>query len=203
MNIFLTSKASRVMAKVAVMLPRPAKELKLAFIPTAGDPYGDDKPWMDADRAMLVGLGFKVEDFDLKNKTEDETRKTLSKYDVIFVAGGNTFYLLNEANKSGFVKVARELVGAGKIYIGSSAGSYLACPTIEAADWKHADRNIVNITNWSALGLVNFIITAHYSPEWEEAVRDGKKASKYKVYTLTDSQFIKSSGGDDCEIFAC
>ena len=194
MNIFLTSQASRVMARVAVMLPRPARELKLAFIPTAGDPYGDDKPWMDADRSMLVGLGFKVEDFDLKNKTEDETRKTLSKFDVIFVAGGNTFYLLQEARKSGFLKVAKELVEKGTAYIGSSAGSYLACPTIEAADWKHADRNIVDITDWSALSLVDFILVAHYEDKWKEAVEEGKKTTKYEVITLADNEFIKSDG---------
>lgn len=192
MNIYLTSKASRVMPKIVKMLDRSAKELKLAFIPTAGDPYGDDKPWMDADRAMLEKLGFQVEDFDLKNKTEDETQKTLSNFDVIFVAGGNTFYLLNEARKSGFDKVAPELVKAGKIYIGSSAGSYIACPTIEAADWKHADRNIVNLKDWTALNLVDFIITAHYTDKWKEAVEKGKKSTKYKVITLTDEQFIVS-----------
>lgn len=194
MNIFLTSQASNVMAKVATMLPKPATELRLAFIPTAGDPYGDDKPWMDADRAVLVDLGFHIEDFDLKNKTEEETRKTLSNFDVIFVAGGNTFYLLNEARKSGFLKVAKELVEAGKVYIGSSAGSYLACPTIEAADWKHADRNIVNITDWTALGLVDFIVVAHYADKYKDAVREGKKTTDLEVITLTNSQFIKSDG---------
>lgn len=194
MNIFLTSQASRVMAKVTVMLPKPANELKLAFIPTAGDPYGDDKPWMDADRVMLVELGFKVEDFDLKNKTEEGTRKTLAKFDVIFVAGGNTFYLLNEARKSGFLKVAKELVKKGTVYIGSSAGSYLACPTIEAADWKHADRNIVNITDWTALGLVDFIVVAHYADKYKEVVEAGRKTTNLEVITLADNEFIKSDG---------
>lgn len=194
MNIFLTSQASKVMREVAKLLPKPAGELKLAFIPTAGDPYGDDKPWMDADRAMLVELGFQVEDFDLKNKTEDETRKKLAGFDVLFVAGGNTFYLLNEVKKSGFDKVAREMVKAGKIYIGSSAGSYIACPTIEAADWKHADRNIVNLKDWTALGLVDFIVVAHYADKYKEAIEQGKKTTNLDVKILTDTQFIKSDG---------
>jgi len=194
MNVFLTSQASRVMAKVAVMLPKPARELKLAFIPTAGDPYGDDKPWMDADRAMLVGLGFKVEDFDLKNKTEDETRKALSKFDVIFVAGGNTFYLLKEARQSGFLKVAKELVKKSMVYIGSSAGSYLACPTIEAAGWRGSDRKIVDIDDLTAIGFVNFILVAHYTDERREMVEQGKRTTKYEVITLADNEFIKSDG---------
>lgn len=196
MNIFLTSQASRVMSRVAQILPKNPKEMKLAFIPTAGDPWGDNKPWMDADRKMLVDLGFQVEDFDLKNKTEEETRKILEDFDVLFVAGGNTFYLLNEAKKSGFDKVAREMVKVGKIYIGSSAGSYLACPTIIAAGWKHADRNQVGLKDLSALGLVDFIVTAHYTDDYKEAVEKGKKTTNLKVVTLTDSQFIVSDGNN-------
>jgi dipeptidase E len=196
MNIFLTSQASRVMGKIVEMLPKDPGELKLAFVPTAGDPYGENKPWMDADRAMLEKLGFKVEDFDLKNKTEDETRKTLSKFDVIFVAGGNTFYLLNEAKKSGFDKVALELVKAGKIYIGSSAGSYIACPTIIAAGWKNADKNSVGLKDPSALNLVNFIVVAHYTDEWKEMVGKNRKTTDLEVITLTDEQFIVADGKD-------
>ncbi len=190
MKVFLTSQASRVMGKIAKMLPKPPKELKLAFIPTAGDPYGDNKPWMDADRKMLVDLGFKVEDFDLKNKTEERTRESLADFDVLFVAGGNTFHLLNEAKKSGFDKVAREMVKAGTAYIGSSAGSYLACPTIEAAGWKHADRNSVHLKDLSALNLVNFIVVCHYTDEFKETVEEGRKTTRYPVITLTDEQFV-------------
>ncbi|MCX6811737.1 MAG: Type 1 glutamine amidotransferase-like domain-containing protein, partial [Candidatus Berkelbacteria bacterium] len=190
MKIFLTSQAQKVMGKIAAMLPKPTKKLKLAFIPTAGDPYGDNKPWMDADRDKLVELEFQVEDFDLKNKTEDETRQTLSKFDIIFVAGGNTFYLLNEIKKSGFDKVARELVRKGRVYIGSSAGSYIACPTIEAACWKHADKNIVNLKDLTALNLVDFIVVCHYLSQYKEIVEAGKKTTKFPVITLTDNQFI-------------
>jgi len=193
MNIFLTSQASEVMGRVAKMLPKEPRELKLAFIPTAGDPW-DDKPWMDADRKMLVDLGFKIEDFDLKNKTEDETRKTLADFDILFVAGGNTFYLLDEAKKSGFDRVAREMVKAGTVYIGSSAGSYIACPTIEAAGWKHADRNTPNLKDLSALNLVDFIVVAHYTDKFKEIVEEGKKTTDLKVVVLTDSQFIASNG---------
>lgn len=190
MKIFLTSQAYKVMGKIAAMLPKPTNELRLAFIPTAGDPYGDNKPWMDADRDKLVELEFQVEDFDLKNKTEAETRQTLSMFDIIFVAGGNSFYLLNEAKKSGFDKVAKELVKKGTVYIGSSAGSYIACPTIEAAGWKHADKNIVNLKDLTALNLVDFIVVCHYSNQYKEVVEDGKKTTKYPVITLTDNQFI-------------
>ncbi len=190
MKIFLTSSASIVMDAVINKFPKPARGCKLAFVPTAGDPYGDNKPWMDADRAKLVELGFVVENFDLKSKTEKETEEILSKFDVVFVAGGNSFHLLNEANKSGFSKIVPDLVKNGLIYIGSSAGNYIACPTIEAADWKKADKNIVNIQDLSALNLVDFIVVCHYTDEHKNIVEEGRKTTTRNVITLTDDQFI-------------
>ena len=195
MNIFLTSQASEVLDRIATMLPVDPKDLKVVLIPTASDPY-KEHPWIDADRAKLKDFGFQVADFDLKNKTEEETRKTLSKFDVIFVAGGNAFYLLNEAKKSGFLEVAKELVSAGKVYIGSSAGSYIACPTIEMAGWKNPNKNRFGLKDLSALNLVNFLVTAHYTDKFEEAVAEGKKSTKYKVLTLTDKQFIHFDGNN-------
>lgn len=191
MKLFLTSQASEVMDKIVPMLPKKPSELKLAFIPTAGDPYGDNKPWMDADRAQLVDLGFEVADFDLKNITEIQTRKTLSKFDILFVAGGNTFYLLDYVRKSGFDKVVKELVEKGVIYIGSSAGSYVACPTIEAASWKHlGDRNKVGLKDLSAIGLVDFLVVAHYEEKYRDAVKAGIKTTHYPVIPLTNDQMI-------------
>jgi dipeptidase E len=181
------------MGKIVPLLTKPPHDLKLAFVPTAGDPYGDNIPWIDADRAKLVELGFQVTDFDLKNKTEAETRETLEKFDVIFVAGGNTFYLLDEARKSGFVKIVPELAKKqGIVYIGSSAGSYLACPSIVHAGWKHADRNTVGLTDLTGLNLVDFLVVCHYGPQFEEIVEEGKKSTSYPVRTLTDEEFIEA-----------
>jgi len=190
MKLFLTSQASSMVDQIVARLEKPASELKLAFIPTAGDPYGDDKPWMDEDRKSLTDAGFKVQDVDLKNKSEETFRKELKDFDIIFVAGGNTFYLLDWVKKSGFDKVTKELVQNGIIYIGSSAGSYIACPTVEAASWKHADKNIVRLKDWTALNLVNFILVAHYEERYQEMVEANKKTAKYPVYTLTNDQMI-------------
>ncbi|MFA7244166.1 MAG: Type 1 glutamine amidotransferase-like domain-containing protein [Patescibacteria group bacterium] len=193
MNIFLTSQASRVLDKIVEMLPKPPRELRVAFIPTASDPY-EEHPWLDEDRAKFIELGFNVIDFDLKYKTEDETRQALKNFDILFVAGGNTFYLLSEARKSGFCKVAKEMVEAGKIYIGSSAGSYIACPTIEAATWKNPEKERFGLVDLRALCFVDFILTAHYKDKYKDAVAEGKKTSRYRVVVLTDEQFVDKDG---------
>jgi len=190
-NIFLTSQASEVLDKIVEMLPKKPEELKVVFIPTASDPY-EAHPWLDNDREKLTALGFQIEEFDLKNKTEDKTREFLSNFDIVFVAGGNTFYLLSQAKKSGFDKVAKELLQAGKIYIGSSAGSYICCPTIDAATWKNPEKNRYGLEDLSALNFVDFLVTAHYKEKYKQAVEEGKTSTSYPVMVLTDQQFINN-----------
>lgn len=192
MKLFLTSSAANVLDKVVSMLPSRQNEMKVIFIPTAGDPYGDDKPWMEADRKKLVDLGFTVEDFDLKDKTKNKVRETLLKADIIFVAGGNTFYLLEKMQKSGFDKVLKEFEKSDKIYIGSSAGSIVLGPTLEPIEsLDHPEKARLNSSK--ALGLVGFIIIPHY--EREKYVTRHKEilkkfSKKYKLITLTDEQMV-------------
>jgi dipeptidase E len=122
MLLLLTSSAYVILDKCVSYLPAYRPAVKVAFIPTAGDPY-PETPWQDADRNKLEELGFQVSTVGLKGKTEEQLRKELSDVQVLFVDGGNTFYLLEHAKKSGFLTIAQELIQKGVIYIGSSAGS--------------------------------------------------------------------------------
>ncbi len=66
-NIILTSSFNSVTQELweKSLLPKTAS---VAFIPTAGDPY-PERPWIDADRKALVGLGYNVTDIGLKGVT--------------------------------------------------------------------------------------------------------------------------------------
>lgn len=192
MKLFLTSQANMVLDKIVSMLDKPANQLTVAFIPTAGDLYGDNKPWMDADRDKLVELGFKVEDFDIKDKNQNEVKEELFKSDVIFVAGGNTFYLLEKMIKSGTDKVINELKDSDKIYIGSSAGSCIVGPDIKPIA-VFDDPSEAQLESSHALGLVDFVVLPHagkekYAPIQNKVVKDF--ADKYKIIQITDEQMI-------------
>ena len=130
----------------------------------------------------------------MKHENKNSLKKKLSHCDIIFVNGGNTFYLLDIMRKKCFVKIINGLLNKGIIYAGASAGSYVACPTIEAAAWKHADRNIVHMKDLSALNLVPFIITAHFTREVKEATEKGIKKTNLPVVALTDKQAIIVQG---------
>jgi len=59
--------------------------------------------------------GFQVEDIDLENKKESELKEILKDKDIIYVQGGNTFYLLKYIKESGFDKLVKQLIQKGKI----------------------------------------------------------------------------------------
>jgi dipeptidase E len=85
-------------------------------------------------------------------------RRAIDEADVIFVGGGNTFRLLAALHSSDLVNTIRHKVEQGMPYIGSSAGSIVACPTLKTTK----DMPIVQPASFNALGLVNFQISPHY-----------------------------------------
>src|SRR6266446_6017237 len=156
-KLFLASFAYKTLDKITVLLPDRPQNLTAAFIPTAADPY-DNKGFAEVDRKKLVELGFSVRDIDIKSKTEHELEGLLQGADLIAVAGGNTYYLLHHAQKSGFLKIAKTLIDKGVIYIGSSAGSILACPTIDVARLFDPPSIAPELQNYQGMNLVDFLV---------------------------------------------
>ena len=78
---------------------------------------------------------------------------------AIAVGGGNTFRLLERLYATRLLDVVRERARAGVPYLGWSAGSVVACPTIQTTN----DMPIIAPPSFAALGLVPFQINAHYT----------------------------------------
>lgn len=189
MKLFLTSIAAQSLDKIVPDLPKRPSELKVAFIPTAALKY---EQWLDDDRKKFEELGFDVHIFDIKEKTESEIRSFLSGVDIIFVSGGNTFWLLEKARKSGFDKVLRELSKSNKIYIGSSAGSIIVGPNIEPIK-SFDDPSAANLDSYDAIGLVDFVVLPHWGKDKykeKQAAVVKEYGHKYKLKPIKDGEMV-------------
>jgi dipeptidase E len=77
---------------------------------------------------------------------------------AIVIGGGNTWKLLKTIRDTRLINAIREKVISGTPYIGWSAGSNMACPTIKTTN----DMAIVEPDSFSALNLIPFQINPHY-----------------------------------------
>lgn len=166
-------------------------EVKMAFVTTAGK-GSRDTSYLENDKELLRKSGYDYEEVDIERKTESELREMLVGKNVIFVEGGNTFYLLRAVRESGFDRVVKDLIESGVIYVGASAGSYIACPTIEVSTWKkpEEEKPMFGVTDFTGMNLVPFLIKAHYAPEQKELLKEKISQAKYPTRILRDGQAV-------------
>jgi dipeptidase E len=109
--------------------------------------------------AEIAGRRFASMGYELNSiHRADDPRSAVASAEALFVGGGNTFRLLKTLYDRGLLETIRERVAHGIPYIGASAGSVIACPTIRTTN----DMPIVEPPSLTALGLIWFQLNCHY-----------------------------------------
>ncbi len=158
MNLLLISNSTNAgepylqypMAEIAQTL-RGIKEI--VFIPYAAVTF----PYAEYERrvqARFDELGIRVRSIH----QSPNPRMMIRHAEAICVGGGNTFALAKKMQEQQLMGAIRRRIAAGVPYVGWSAGSNVACPTISTTN----DMPIVQPESFDAIGAVKFQINPHY-----------------------------------------
>jgi dipeptidase E len=124
---------------------------KVLFIPFA---LYDRDTYASTARERFQKMGYGLDSIHLAT----DAQRAVDDAEAIFIGGGNTFRLLKALYDSDVLQLIQRRVSEGMPYVGSSAGSNVAGPTIKTTK----DMPIVQPPSFDALGLVPFQISPHF-----------------------------------------
>jgi dipeptidase E len=146
----------------------------------------------------LQAMGYR---FDSIHRGSDP-QENIRNAEAIFIGGGNTFRLLKSLHEKNLLGEIRNRVDQGMPYMGSSAGTNVACPTIRTTN----DMPIVEPPSLTALGLVSFQVNPHYiDPDpnskhmgetREDRIREFLEENDVPVVGLREGAIIRVQNGE-------
>lgn len=187
MNIYLTSEKLDGVNDLA-------KTKEVVSITTAANVY-DKKIYIDADREWFENNKYIITEFDLHTGTPRELSKILTHIDIIYVSGGNVFYLLQEIYAQDYQPIINNFIQKpDTLYIGSSAGACILgidiAPLAEMDDPKEAP----DLEETHALNIVESVIVPHFDNSKYKSkiakVTDACQKAGHNILSINDDQAI-------------
>ena len=196
-KLFLSSEGVPRPDLLKKLLDTPNSEVKVALINNAQDPY---PPSLSEQRENSLvdtfdSLGFQSINVDLREYEGkiEELSKILKSCKLIWVSGGNVFWLRYVMKISGFDIIIKNLLLEGIVYGGWSAGAVVAGPSLKAIDLMD-DPNIAPEIIWEGLGLAEFFVWPHWDKEKYLSIQDSAlekmKLLPYESIKLRDGEVI-------------
>ena len=152
------------MGIVKKFLNEKTESKKILFIPTATN-VDEYKKYIHLTQKVFEDFGYEVENFDISIFSEETVKEKISETKIVFISGGNTFYLLQELKKKNLISYLRGKIENGLLYIGESAGSVITAPNIGYADIVDDKALATELNDYTGLNLVDFYVVPHFEEE--------------------------------------
>ena len=162
--MILTSSLYESIELVKKFLDKNTESKEILFIPTATN-VDEYKKYIHLTQKAFEDFGYEVENFDVSIFSEEIAKEKLSQAKIVFISGGNTFYLLQELKRKNLTSYLKERIENGLLYIGESAGSVIAAPDIEYASIVDDKTLATELDDYTGLNLVDFYIVPHFEEE--------------------------------------
>ena len=150
---------------------------RVLFVPFA---LADRDGYAARARQTFAAMGYELDSI----QEAADKRQAVNQAEAIFIGGGNTFRLLKALYDFDLLEPIRARVELGMPYIGSSAGSNVAAPTIRTTN----DMPIVEPPSFNALGLVSFQINPHYLDPSPDSTHMGETREERILQFLEENE---------------
>lgn len=184
-SIGLTNK--KITDNLLAMLPKKPKDCSVLVVAFTRNER--EELFRDETRKILKKLGFgSVSDFNLTDKKFSGKQK----FDVVYVCGGNTFYILDRMRKTGIDEfIKKSVLDEDAVYVGASAGSIIAGPDIAIAGWgSTGGENDIKLKDLTGLEFVDFTVYPHYESKLKKEVEAFRQSVSCHVIEITDDQAV-------------
>lgn len=197
-KLFLASSLSQVGTRFQEFVGRNLHGLRVLFITTASE-VEPDTSFVDWTRDYFRKVGVIIIEFTVTGKSEREIKQAIDTCDVIYLEGGNTYFLLQQLRLTGADQVLDAAVHQGKLLAATSAGSIVCGPDISPIGLLDDPKQASKLDSTTGLGWMNRVILPHYGPSRAEGVKkiQDEFGKRFQLQTLTDKQAIAIVGDNE------
>ncbi|GAB10323.1 hypothetical protein GOARA_056_00700 [Gordonia araii NBRC 100433] len=168
---------------------------RVAYISDAARSYGD-VPFVQVERDALEAHGLTIVELPVARTPVEQIDDVLDSVDGVYVAGGETFDLLHVLRSTGADQILARRVRDGLPYIGCSAGSIVAGPSIEPCSLLDDPAIAPDLTDYAGLHFTDCVVIPHASGNlppypidlYAETVR--KYGRDHKLVLLRDGEAL-------------
>ena len=197
-KIFLASRSRVLLHQIFKAFEMDKQKTRCLFITTASEKQ-KNTDYLEEDKKAWTDFGVNYELYSITGKTKDELNSKLSNIDLVYVAGGNTFHLLAEAKKSGFIELIKEFVANGGAYVGTSAGTLIASSDIDYVNTPDEEGLKQKLPDTKAIGFIEAEFYVHIGSQKRAYHKMQMFLNAYfreaRQILLTDNQEILVSDG--------
>ena len=154
-----------------------ASRSRVLFVPYALD---DRDGYASTARMAFESFGYGLDSIH----TADDPRQAVTEAEAVFVGGGNSFRLAKTLHELGLIQTLRERALAGMLYMGASAGTNMACPTMRTSN----DMPIVEPPTLDVLGLIPFQINPHFIDANPNSTHQGETREQRLMEYLEENE---------------
>lgn len=184
MKLLLASNGDFLIKQGYLLLGIPKSDFRIGYVITASK-TAKDKSYIQNHEQLMKESGYNFSEIDIEGKSIEQLRELFKDKNVLHMEGGDTFYLLKAIKNSNFDKVIKELLSRGLVYVGTSAGSSVAGPTIEMSSHIPSGTTADKL---EGLNLVSFLIKCHYTEDKADQLKRLVGNLRHSVRFLRDGQ---------------